>query len=266
MIDYDSRDAKEYIDNYRKKIKNKFKENQKAKGELMIALGEEELTLEKRKEINEEYRLNMKSFVKELKSDENFAVYQKKYSEDMNEIRKLLGIYADYKHKWQPAAGKDANKKVSSPVQKDNFEALMITKLFPEAKEAAFKSSNEWDAFVEHLWKEMKKLNQSEKEKVFSSLVKMFSSPKNITKALNGIKHTDRYDTITYIIFTLFALAGIWLGIKMWDNEANYLLVKVLGASRFIHWVKYIGNTAKQVSIMGGKKDVNYILQPHRIH
>jgi hypothetical protein len=46
------------------------------------------------------------------------------------------------------------------------------------------------------------------------------------------------------------------LGISMLDNEANHLIVKLLWASWFVHWVKNLGKTAKVASIEGGQNEV----------
>lgn len=90
MIDKDSCKSSEYIEDYRNQIRDKFLSNKRSKKELLNVLSEEERLQGKEKEINDRYNADMKNFVNELKSDENFAVCQKKYSEDMKEIRKLL--------------------------------------------------------------------------------------------------------------------------------------------------------------------------------
>jgi hypothetical protein len=78
---------------YRKKIREKHLSNKTTKTEILNALSKEERTPNKEKEINERYKADIKNFVNGLKLDENFAIYQKKYHEDIQEIRKL--VYAD---------------------------------------------------------------------------------------------------------------------------------------------------------------------------
>jgi hypothetical protein len=249
MIDTNSSKAGEYIDSYRSKMKHKFQKNKEAKNALISTLNKEDRTPQKIKEINEEYKADMKAFVEKLKADENFEMYQQKYREDMIEIRKVLGIYADYKHKWQP----------------DDAKELLIQS-FSKAKKAAHGLPYEWDKFLKNIYNDMQRLNTSQKEKIFSSVATMLSSPENIANAINGIKNMDTFDKFTYITVALLVIWMTGLGISMLDNEANHLIVKLLWASRFVYWVKNIGKTAKVASIEGGRNEVRDTLKPHKFN
>lgn len=249
MIDSNSRDARNYMDSYLKKLKRKFLKNKETKQELMNTLSEEERTPEKNKEIDEKHKVDMREFVEKLKSDPKFDIYQKKYHEDIQEIRKIL--------------------KDTSILTKEKWEKTQreyITRMFPKAKEAAFKAGNqfEWDKFVKRLWTNLKRLNNSEKEKMFKTLGEILSTPENIAKAINGIKNTDTSDRVTYTMYLLLALFGLGMGIHLLDNEANWLIVKLLGASWFVYGVKHVGRTVKEASIAGGNTEINNRFKEHK--
>lgn len=253
MVDYVSRKAKSYMDKYREEIKWKFLENQKTKSELIGTLSEKELMSGKKEEIDNEYRLYMKSFVNKLKSDWNFAMYQEKYHEDIQEIRKLLNETA-----------------VLAAKKWDKDKKDYITKFFPEAKNAASRWISEWDTFVKNLWNEIKQLKKDEKEKILWSFDSIFQSKESIVNAFrelkDNLKNTSTTDRVEYVAKSLFTLLFISWGIDFMDQESTHLLIKMLGASRFIYWIRNIGKRTKEAVITGSEHKIDNALRSYKHH
>lgn len=190
----------------------------------------------------------MKNFVDELKSDEKFALYQEKYHEDIQEIRKLLHdvVSLDDK-KWS-----------------DSKEER-IKKIFPEAKKIAFEwSSRQRNAFVKQFWKSMRKLKKSDKEKILGSLDTIFASKENLQQACKEVikwfKAIDMGDKIESTLMVLIWL--IWTKEVLFGDKWFTMLLWMLRVSISLHWTQ---EHFKEMFIKNAStKEVEEILQSHQ--
>ncbi len=248
MIDANSHEAKCYRENYRKKINDRFVLNKKSKAELLNTLDMQERTSDKEKEIDKIYKDDIKKFVDELKSDENFAIYKEKYHEDIQEIRNLLYdvINTDDK-KWFERKGE------------------RIKELFPEAKRIAFEwSSRQWNAFVRQFWKNMRKLKKTDKEKVLGSLTTIFASKENLQKAykefVTGFKAIDMSDKIEATVMALICI----IGTKefLWGDRAFTMVLWMIWMWVSIYWIQ---ENFREIFIKNAStNEVEKILQSHQ--
>lgn len=248
MIDVNSHEAKWYREDYRKKINDRFVSNKKSKADLLNTLDTQERTPDKEKEIDKAYKVDIKKFVDELKSDEKFAIYKEKYHEDIQEIRNLLHdvINADDKKWFEREGGR-------------------IKELFPEAKRIAFEwSSRQWNAFVKQFWKNMRKLKKADKEKVLGSLDTIFASKENLQKAYTefvmGFKAIDMSDKIESTLMALICLIGtkeFLLG-----DRAFTMVLWMIWIWISIHWIQ---ENFKEIFIKNAStNEVEKILQSHQ--
>ncbi len=159
-----NKEANLYMKDYTNKIRSRFLSDTVEKQELLATLSDTERTPEKIKEINKQYHEKIKSFVHELKTEENFSKFQEQYKKDIGKIRSLLN----------DAVGTDWKK---------------ISALFPEAKKIFFEwDTKEWDSFTEKLGEDMKTLKKEEKENLLWYLAKINSNDNEFMKALESFK------------------------------------------------------------------------------
>ena len=111
----------------------------------------------------------------------------------------------------------------------------------------------------------MAKLKKEEKQAVFSSLAKMFSSKENIQKAFkeikNGISAMSGVDKVANTVFILISLGLVWI----WLNRAGMdsILIKILWAWRIYAWGKNLEGILKQGFIDNpAKKETDDALEP----